>query len=474
MANDKIACNLQAETNVLSIALTDNDAANLIINALDVDNFSNKKYQYIFECLKDLYRRGVPVEINSLVSTLEEKKYLSLIGGIDFISNLLLEYKGSDGVEENIRILKNKTTIRQLFNQFDDLETKYFLNDFENDNEFLNIADTKLNEIIQNRTIEGFKNLKEVSRTVVENMQAARASGSSIVGVDTGYSQLNKITSGLQKGEVWVLAARPSVGKTALGINIAYKVAQKTNCPVLFFSLEMDAGQIGSRILSSVSNVSSDKIATGLYNKEDGERIAQALKEMSSTPIFIDETPNIDLNDLEAKTYKFHAEHKNLKLILIDYLGLIKTTGRFENERIRIGNICHRIHSLAKKLNVPIILISQLSRAPENGGGGQRRPIMSDLRESGDIEQDADKVVLLYRSDYQSNGATNAFDGDNTQETVNNIPVDRNSSSVVEVIVSKNRTGPTGTAYLLFMKSYSSFKNPAGDVIESYKKQHKL
>ena len=201
MANDKIACNLQAETNVLSIALTDNDAANLIINALDVDNFSNKKYQYIFECLKDLYRRGVPVEINSLVSTLEEKKYLSLIGGIDFISNLLLEYKGSDGVEENIRILKNKTTIRQLFNQFDDLETKYFLNDFENDNEFLNIADTKLNEIIQNRTIEGFKNLKEVSRTVVENMQAARASGSSIVGVDTGYSQLNKITSGLQKGD---------------------------------------------------------------------------------------------------------------------------------------------------------------------------------------------------------------------------------------------------------------------------------
>ena len=257
------------------------------------------------------------------------------------------------------------------------------------------------------------------------------------------------------------LIGRPNVGKTTFGLNIALNVAENTKGSVLLYSLEMKADNLLTKLLSAKSNVPQRKIVTGKMNQEESNMVAASLEELKKLPIYVSESSNITINDIEAKSQKFKIEHSNLKLIVIDYLGLINTVGKFESERIRIGHISHRIHNLARELEVPIILICQLKRL-EKGS----KPKIQDLRDSGDIEQDADKVILLHRNDYQNFDdkaeKEKAASGQNFDEDDSN----NEEAVVTEVIVGKNRNGPTGVAYLLFFKNLSRFNNPTKETLQ--------
>lgn len=466
---NNIVCNLEAEKNLLSIAIVDTKSAPIIINDLISDDFSDKKNKYLFEALKSLDKKDMEVNLNNILAELENKKTLSIIGGIDYISYLVGEYTNSEGIEENIKILKNKTLIRKLFFKFKSFEDKYF-KDNDNDDEFIDLMNTEFNELIQNRHINGFINLNEITDKVKTNIIKAKESGKKIFGIDTGFESLNNITNGLGKGEVWVIAARPGLGKTAFALNIAYNAAYKNKAPVLVYSLEMSPDSLTNRILANVSNVDSTKLLNGTINKKDEESINIAINQMNKVPLFIDNSRGITLGEIESKSTKFKLENPNLQFILIDYLGLIQLPGKFENERARVTQISHRIHNLAQNLEVPIILISQLNRKSEDRAS--KRPEMQDLRDSGDVEQDADKVILLYRKDYQSDGSIKApneysSDDDNTIEELSS------DASIVEVNVAKNRNGKTGLAYLLFFKNVSRFANPTKETVENYKKQNK-
>lgn len=456
-----VVSNLQAERFLISILISGASEAFLILSDLVEDDFSDNVYRAIFKAAQKLYWENKEISINSLSSELENLNLIDLVGGLETITDILDDFEGVKGFEESIKILKNKTLIRKLFAKFNELETDYKNNNFNSDYDFLNIADNDVNNIIKTRRMEGFLNFKEIAKQVEQNIVNARKSGSNLVGTSTGYSQLNNIMNGLEKGDVVVLAARPNVGKTTFGLNIALNVAENTKGSVLIYSLEMKADNLLTKLLSAKSNVPQRKIVTGKMNAEETNMVAASLDELKKLPIYVSESTNLTINDIEAKSQKFKIEHTNLKLIVIDYLGLINTVGKFESERIRIGHISHRIHNLARELEVPIILICQLKRL-EKGS----KPKIQDLRDSGDIEQDADKVLLLHRNDYQ-----NFDDKAEKEKAVSNQNYDEEDANndeavVTEVIVGKNRNGPTGVAYLLFFKNLSRFNNPTKETLQ--------
>lgn len=456
-----VVSNQQAERFLISIVISGVSESNLILSDLLEEDFSNDVYRAIFKAAQKLYIENKEISIFSLSSKLEDLNLIDLIGGLDTLTDILDDYDGVQGFEEQIKILKNKTLIRSLFSKFDQLQLDYKNNNYNSDYDFLNIVDNDVNNIIKTRRMEGFLNFKEIAKQVEQNIVNAKKSGSNLVGTSTGYSQLNNIINGLEKGDVIVLAARPNVGKTTFGLNIALNVAENTKGSVLLYSLEMKADNLLTKLLSAKSNVPQRKIVTGKMNQEESNMVAASLEELKKLPIYVSESSNITINDIEAKSQKFKIEHSNLKLIVIDYLGLINTVGKFESERIRIGHISHRIHNLARELEVPIILICQLKRL-EKGS----KPKIQDLRDSGDIEQDADKVILLHRNDYQ-----NFDDKAEKEKAVSSQNFDEDDSNneeavVTEVIVGKNRNGPTGVAYLLFFKNLSRFNNPTKETLQ--------
>ncbi|MEG1739046.1 MAG: replicative DNA helicase [Bacilli bacterium] len=474
MAN-ALPTNKQAEAYLISAALGNEANAKFIVNELNEFDFTDYSLKEIFKVFVSLYENKMSLDISTVGAVLENNGVLSKIGGVNFLSKLLDQYLTDEGVEETAKILRDKTNARELLNTFHDLETKYFSKSFDDDNSFLGNSEAEINAITANRRVSGFRNLKEISNVIRNNIEISKHSSSSLVGLDTGYPLLNKITLGFNKGEVIVIAARPSVGKTAFGVNIAYNVASRSMTPVLIFSVEMSPEALGTRILASVSNVDLSKILTGNVNDKDMVKIGEGIKQMEKTPIFIDPTPNIKIGELVTKSRKFKAENPNLSMILIDYLGLITTDKKYESNRIQVGAISHELKALAKELSIPVVVISQLSRGVESRTN--KRPEMSDLRDSGDIEQDADKILLLYRDDYydkKSNKEPGSAEAtfapaDRERERIKE-EIGDVLTSTVEINVAKNRNGQTSTTYLLFFKNLSRFDTPTDDFIDNYKK----
>jgi replicative DNA helicase len=482
----QLPANVQAERFVIAAALADTASAKFVLTSLKEEDFTINQYRYIFGALEALNEREAKLDITSVASMLVEQNYFDEVGGTEMLSKLLDDFISSEGLDENINILLDKTSVRNLILKFEELENEYYAKAFDSDVNFLGVAEGDINKITSNRRVSGFRNLKEISVKVKQNINEAKLNGSNLVGCDTGFPYLNKITLGFGKGEMIVLAARPSVGKTALGVNIAYNSARSSHKPVLFFSLEMSDVSIGTRILSAVSNIPSKNILTGNISGQNLIKIDDSINNISTVPLYIDNTPGINISDIITKTRKFKANNPNLSMIVVDYLGLITPDRKYENKRIEIGAISHLLKGLATELAIPVVVISQLSRSVEQRNN--KRPELQDLRESGDIEQDADKVLLLYREDYYDNDMMNkrneaGANGENKYQN-NDQPAPSQpqpneasgdgSPSMVEVYVAKNRNGETNRAFLWFFKSYSRFNEPDKASIDSYKALHKL
>lgn len=482
--------NTEAEKAVIAAALCDEFNAKTIVMRLEEDDFSKSSYKYIFTAIKTLYDNKMSLDVKNVVAVLEDNKHLEDVGGIEGLSDIMNSYISNEGLEDLCNVLLDKKNVRAVLLKMHELENNYYAAKYKDDLDFLGRCEVDIRQITGNRRAEGFKDLKTTAAEVRQIIEEARNRGNELVGVDTGYKGLNLFTLGFSAGEFIVIAARPSVGKTALALNIGLNVAQKEKKPVLFFSLEMSEVDLGKRVLSRLSQVDSKKIQTGRVSDDDMVNVENGIAIMKRLPVYIDPTGGIKINDLIAKTRKFKIEHPDLQMVIIDYLGLIAPDRNYENLRIQIGHICHALKNMAKELKLPVVVLSQLRRAAE--AGSDKRPEMSDLRESGDIEQDADKVLLLYRDDYYIKAnRLKSFEDAKKGETGNGInlnnldenkpsPADNAGNAVnrdpsmVECIVAKNRNGETGTAYLWFFKARSQFSDPTIESIQQYKAEHKI
>ena len=473
----ELPSNKVAEKYVISSALTDIASANFVINEMRIEDFTDIKYRHIFAALVSVAKQNKTLNLSTIISELDELNYLDVIGGSDYINNLLTDFIDIEGLEDNIRLLQDKRIAREIISKMDNLTDEYYQNKFDTDFEFTTSSEMAISEIARTRKIDGFKGIKEVADKIKENIELAKQNDGSLIGFDTGLYQLNKYTNGMQGGQMVVIAARPGVGKTALGLNISYNVAKKYKRPVLVFSAEMSEEEVFTRILSKASNINGNKINTGQLSGEDMLKLNAAIKQVGEVPLLVSYCNGATIGEIVNKTTKFKTEHPDLAMIMVDYIGLIKTGGREESLRIEIAKISHALKKLATDLNIPVIVISQVRRTQES------IPQMSDLRDSGDIEQDADKVILLYRDDYDSETkkkkATSMQDNQSNVAALDNKAKEEsnglreNNTSIVEAIIAKNRNGQTGTGVLLFMKSYQSFGNPTYEFIEDYKLKKK-
>lgn len=483
MAN-KLPCSEQSEKFVITCALANKEAANLILVSLNHNDFTLQNCQFIYDALQNLSDKKKELDLSSIGAELEFMGHFSDVGGSEGLDEFISSYISNDGLNEAINTLLDKTVCRNLILKMNDLESGYYAKKFESDDIFISNAENEITRIASNRKVNGFRNLSEIGVDIKKNILSARAAGSSLIGYDTGFADLNKITLGFSKGELIIIAARPSVGKTALGLNIAFNVANKSNKPVIVFSLEMSEVSLGTRLLAGVSNIDMGKLSTGNVSQEELLSIEDGIKVISRSPLYIDNTAGIKINDIIAKARKFKAANPNLAMILVDYLGLVSPDKKYENLRIQIGALTHAFKSLALELEVPVVVISQLSRGVENRNIS-KRPELQDLRESGDIEQDADKVLLLYREDYynKENNMSNNKNGENYNSNPQekndiDIPQDisqqKGSPSIIEVDVKKNRNGATKRCFLWFFKAYSRFNSVDINTINAYKALHKL
>jgi replicative DNA helicase len=378
-----------------------------------------------------------------------------------------------------ITIVSNQSTLRSMLTACREIDASYLESEIEDVDNFIIQSEEKFKQSIEKRRVSSFKSIDEVAqkvKTEIDNMKAI--ADDEVIGLNTGYRRINYYTQGWRKGDMIVIAARPSVGKTALAVNFAWQAAFKYHTPVAIFSLEMPAEQLVKRLIASASAVSLKKITTGTITGSERNTVANAIREVAQAPIYIDDTPGNKLMDIIAKSRKLLAKEKDLGLIVIDYLGLVETgskggksSGDSRQEEVR--KISLALKGLARELNVPIIIISQLSRDVEKRE--TKKPMMSDLRDSGSIEQDADVILLLYREDYYSDGEKKKYEnkkgGRLTQNDKFEIIRDQKkkelgtempaSTSYVEVNIAKNRNGQCGRVGLFFLKEYSRFESPS-------------
>lgn len=471
MDKKSIPGNVDAERAVLGSAIMDDTAASLVVASLTEESFSGKDMRNIlvFRALKNLSERKTVIETTSIIDELINTKTLNDAGGTEYIFKLVDGVIDPDNVDHYITIVQNQAVLRDFLNCTAEIGEQYQNGEVTDIGDFISSATQKLEGIAARRSVGGFQDasvLSEAVRIKIENESNFANRG--ITGVDTGYRRLNLYTHGWQKGDLIILAARPSVGKTAFALNLALKATKSTGKPVAFFSGEMSSEQVMKRLLSATAMVNSESIQTGQLNARDKQKIASGIEELKKTKLYFDDTPNPALGDIVVKARKLKAAHPDLCLILIDYLNIIRTESKIENRSLEIALITSTLKEMARTLHVPVICLSQLNRNADESG----TPMLSNLKESGAIEQDADIVMLMYRKDYytslgQKSGARGFANSDfskKLEEDLKNSKAnneDKGSVSVVDIAVAKNRNGRTGVIVLLFQKSYSRFDNPA-------------
>lgn len=467
--------NVEAERVVLGSMLIDTQAAELALASLTKDDFSgaDERNVLIFEAITKLYENNMPIDPQTTINMLVNLKYEKASGGNAYIFELINGIINPDNVDYYINMVQEQSLLRELLLKTDEIQKRY-AGGVPNIGEFIVKSNDEIAHIAQKRNVKGMRSAAEIAMEVSENLTRATADDRGMLGVSTGYRKLDQMTHGWQKGDMIILAARPSVGKTALGMNFAFNAAQRDHVPVAFFSLEMSAPKIMERLIASRCYVSNDKIQTGRLNNHDKVKVASAIKEISETEIFFDDTPNSRLGDIVAKAQKLKNSKPNLGLIVIDYLGRIRYFDKADASarQQEVSYISGELKTLARTLNVPVLVLCQLNRNTESNDN--KVPGLSNLRESGSIEQDADIVMLLYREDYYTNLGQTAKrkgfakdGGQNQAEAEPKKPMsdeEREKTgdlSEVKVNVAKNRNGQVGTLTLFFQKSFSRFDDPS-------------
>ena len=427
---------IDAEQAVLGSMLTDKDAVNAAIETLKEDAFYREDNRAIYQAIINLYSKSEPIDIITLKDELESMDKFEQVGGYEYLASLPDKVPTTANVQKYIKIVEEKAILRNLIKTANEIiELGY--DPAEDVEDIMDNAEKKIFDIMQSKNQKGYTPIKDVLVESFTKLEELYNRKQYITGVPTGFVELDYKTAGLHGSELILVAARPAMGKTAFALNIATNAALRGNAPVAIFSLEMSKDQLVNRILCSEAMVDSNKVRTGKLEEDDWVKLAGAIGPLSESEIYIDDTPGISVMEIRTKCRKLKME-KNIGLVVIDYLQLVQGSNKRQASREQeISEISRSLKILAKEINVPVIALSQLSRAVEQRP--DHRPMLSDLRESGAIEQDADIVMFLYRDDYYNK--------------------ESEKKDIAEVIIAKQRGGQTGTVELLWMGNYTKFVN---------------
>lgn len=426
---------LEAEESVIGSMIMDKEAIVIAIEMLLQEDFYYQQYGLLFQAMVELYNSGEPVDLVTLQSRLKAMNAPAEISSMEFVRDLLTAVPTSANVKSYAQIVKDKSLLRSLIKVTEEIENKCYLGQEEVEDI---LADTEKNifHLLQNRGVREYVPIKEIVLNALEKIEQASRTQGNVTGIPTGFIDLDYKMSGLQNSDFILVAARPSMGKTALVLNIAQYVAFHENMATAIFSLEMSKEQLVNRLFSLESRVDAQILRSGNLNDSDWEKLIEGADVIGKSKLIIDDTPGISISEMRSKCRKYKLEH-DLKLIIIDYLQLMSGNGRTDSRQQEISEISRSLKGLARELNVPVIALSQLSRAVEQRP--DHRPMLSDLRESGAIEQDADVVMFIYRDDYYNK--------------------DTDMKNIAEIILAKQRNGPIGTINLVWLPQYTKFAN---------------
>ena len=428
--------NLEAEQSVLGSILIDNESINKVLEILNPEDFYKESHRKIFSGILDLNEKNEPIDLITLTDSLRGKNELEGLGGAAYLTALVNMVPTSANVRYYSKIIHERALLRNLISVATEIVTSGYENTGQIE-DLLDFAESSIFGISEKKIKPSFFPVKDIVRDSFETIEKLYEKKERVTGVPTGFPELDNMTSGFQPGDLVVIAGRPSMGKTAFSLGIAQHVAIKYHFRVAIFSLEMSKEQLVIRMLCSEARVDSHKLRTGFLGKGDWPLLTMAAGRLSEAPIYIDDSPAISILEMRAKTRRLKAEH-GLEMVIVDYLQLMRGRGRNESREQEISEISRSLKALAKELRVPVLALSQLSRAVESRGG-DRRPVLADLRESGAIEQDADVVMFIYRKEIYD-------------------PSEENKG-LAEIMISKQRNGPVGNVMLTFQDRYTRFES---------------
>lgn len=429
---------IEAEKSVLGASLLSKDALFDVVEVVRAEDFYDNNHKEIFKAIVDLNRKNVPVDALTVSEELKKRNSLNMVGGRAYIASLSSGTPTTANAQEYAKIVAEKASIRRLISTADDIVTKGYEENMDA-NQIMDYAESGIFEISQQRQKGQYSHIKDVLLKNIEIIDKASQMDGGLTGITTGFKYLDEKTSGLQKSDLIILAARPAMGKTAFALTLALNAAVKGKASVMIFSLEMAKEQLTQRLLSMESKVDMQTLKTGKLERRDWDDVSIALDVLSKTNIHIDDTAGINIMEMKSKCRRLKAE-EGLDLVIIDYLQLMTPEGKADSRTQEVSVISRNLKLLARELDCPVIVLSQLSRAPEQRT--DHRPMLSDLRESGSIEQDADIVIFLYRDDYYNE--------------------DTEVPGECEVIIAKQRSGPTGTVKLTWLDKLTKFVDSVG------------
>lgn len=430
---------LEAERAVLGGVLLENDAMNVVLEILSPQDFYSEANVKIFEAMIELFRQNQPLDQVTLREALVHSGKLAGVGGDDYLLSLTNTIPTVANIEAHARLVREKSMVRGLLQVCHEVTSKGY-GDYGSIEEYLDQAEAAVFSVARERARNPYEHVKEVVMRTFQEIHETANRGETITGLPTGFSALDKMTAGMHPGDLVIVAGRPGMGKTAFALNVAYNACEKAKTPVAVFSLEMPKGQLVRRLLGSEARVDGNRIRTGQLHKDDWPKLADAAGSLSELPIWIDDTPAISMVELRAKARRLRAE-VGLSLLVVDYLQLMRSGSRNDSREQEISEISRNLKALAKELELPIVALSQLNRGVESRGVKDKRPQLSDLRESGAIEQDADTIWFIYRDEVYNR--------------------DTDDQGIAEIIVGKQRAGPTGTCRVRFFSEFTRFDDLA-------------
>ena len=430
--------NLEAEQSVLGSMFLSKYAVQKAVESLTSDLFYSDRNAKIFDAISTLTEKGKPVDLTTVATELEDRKLLKQIGDIEYITEIINSVPTAANIDEYIKIVEEKAILRRLIEEATSIASDGY-NTTEDFNDVLDNAEKKILNVVKTRKGSEFRSIQEVLSKTQSDLEKLAQTKNEITGLQTGFYDLDKVTSGLHPNELIIIAARPAMGKTAFALNLATNIAMYNNKPVALFNMEMGAEQLAMRMLSSQGQIDGYKIRNGRLENNDWKRVNEAISRLSDTKIYIDDTPGMTISEIRAKCRRLASSESGLGIVIIDYLQLISGSAKYAgNRQQEVSEISRSLKTLAMELDIPIVALAQLSRTVECRE--DKRPLLSDLRESGSIEQDADIVAFLYRDDYYTK----------------QVSIDENTSKS-EFIIAKHRNGPTTTIDLVFKRNTSTF-----------------